>query len=232
MTIKFTRRSLIAALILLIVAIIYSVIFFVVPFPKISGTAFYITYGCTLFSLMLSLLIFVIAFGGDKDLSTRIFGVPIIYAAYSLVIAQALFDVVVMWVGSFVVFKPWITIIVETLLIGISLIVLILRVSYRNMIVENDAKNLSKESFIKELRIEIDSIVRENRDEMLTKELHKLQDLIKYTTPVSNNSVLQIENDIIDLINELRNSKETNNSLLLIEKISNSIKERKMRLQK
>ena len=231
MTIKFTKRSLVAAIVLAIVAIIYSVIFFVVPFPEISNAAFYITYGCTLFSLVLSLVIFVIAFGGEKPLSTRILSVPIIYVAYSLVIAQVLFDITVMWIGSFVEFKPWIAVIIETILIGISLIALILRVSYRNMIVKNDTKDISKESFIKELRIEIDSIVNENKDELIIKDLHKLQDLIKYTTPVSNNSVVQIENDIIDLVNELRNSRETDNSRILIERISNLIKERKIRLQ-
>lgn len=231
MTIKFTKRSLVAAVVLAIVAIIYSVIFFVVPFPKTSNTAFYITYGCTLFSLALSLVIFVIAFGGEKPLSTRILSVPIIYVAYSLVIAQVLFDVTVMWIGSFVEFKPWIAVVVETIFIGISLIALILRVSYRNMIVKSDEKEVSKESFIKELRIEIDAIVNENKDELIAKDLHKLQDLIKYTTPVSNNSVVQIENDIIDLVNELRNSKETDKSRTLIEQITNLIKERKIRLQ-
>lgn len=231
MTIKFNKRSLVAAVVLAIVAIIYSVIFFILPLPEISKTAFYITYGCTLFSLVLSLIIFVIAFGGEKQLKTRILSVPIIYVAYSLVILQLLLDVIVMWIGSLMEFKPWVLIIIETLIIGISLIALIIRVSYRNMIVENDKKDISKESFIKELRIEIDTIVNENKDELITKDLHKLQDLIKYTTPVSNNSVVQIENDIIDLVNELRNSKETDKSRILIEQIANLIKERKIRLQ-
>lgn len=232
MTIKFTKRSLIAALILFIVAVIYNVIFFVVPFPEVSNTSFYITYGCTLFSLVLALFIFVLAFGGNKDLKTRILGVPIIYVSYSLILAQLLFDIIVMWVGSFVEFKPWIVIIIETLLIGVSLITLIIRVSYRNMIVENDNKDVSKETFIKELRVRIDTIVNENKDELITKELHKLQDLIRCTTPVSNSEVVQIENDIVGLINELRNTNETDKSLSLIEKITNLIKERKMRLQK
>lgn len=231
MTIKFNKRTLVAAAVLAIIAIIYNVIFFVVPFPDMSKAARFITYGCTMFSFVLALIIFAIAFGGEKPLSVRILSVPIIYVAYSLAIAQSIFDIIVMWWGSFLEFKPWVAIVVETILIGASLIALILKVAYRNMIVENEKKDVSKESFIQELRVEVDAIVNENKDELLSKDLHKLQDYIKYTTPVSNNSVVQLENEIIDLINELRSSKETEKSRDLIEKITNLLKERKIRLQ-
>lgn len=231
MAIKFNKRFLITFLVVLIIAIIYNVIFFLIPLPDISKTAYYITYVCTMFSLLLFLVIFGIAFGENKNLKTRIFGVPIICVTYSFAIAQFLFDAIVMYAGTFLEFKVWICAIVEVIIIGVSLISLILRVTYRNMINNNDTKDKDKEAFIKELRIEIGTIVDENKDELISNDLHKLQELIKYTSPVSNNDVVQIENEIIDLINELRQSTSSDKSLELIKKITNLIRERKLRLQ-
>lgn len=232
MTISVNKRSLVSTIILLILAALYSVVFFVVPFTKQNNTAFYLAYGATILMFLVAIIIFIIAFGGCKDLKTRVFGIPLARISLAILILQTLIDAAVIACGVFYFIPNWAVIVVEIALIAFTLIGIIIRSVYRETINNNDEKQESKEAFIKELRIEIDMLVRENKNEALQAPLHKLQDLIKYTTPVSSNEVVSIENDIIESMNDLHNSENVDQTIETIDKIITLLNERKARLQK
>ena len=90
-----------------------------------------------------------------------------------------------MGVGNWYEVYYWIPLIVEVILFGLSIIAVTIRNEYRNFIDTIDEKDVKKKEFIKELRVEVDSLVRANKIEALKPELEKLAETVKFTDPVS-----------------------------------------------
>ena len=229
--VKVGKRGIVTALILLVILVVYNVLYFVIPFDRShSNGAFWVSYGFTMF---LILFMAVVVFLGirDKEMKSRVFGVPIIYLGYSTLIAQFVIDAVIMSIGNFFEIKTWIPVVVETLLLGFFFISLIARTAYKDTIKKIDAQEY-RESYIKELRVQLEVLVGLATDEEVKKELNKLFETVKYTDPVSNKEVVDIEDEISKKVEDLRSAIKDGKkaeSLALIREIDSLVKERKLR---
>ena len=234
MTIKLGKKTLITLLILLIVAAIYNVVYFVVPWKReLSNAAFWVTYGCTWLALVFAGIVTAIAFG-KKDLKSRVFGIPIFYVGYCVVILQLVIDFVVMGVGSWYVIKYWIPLIIEVLVYGIAAISIIARTAYRDSIDQMETKAEQKKAFIKEFRIELDVLVSSNKIDSIKPELDTLAEKVRYTDPVSSSAVTEVEDQIVnefELLQKAISDGEADKAKNLISKVSNLLDERKARLK-
>ena len=234
MTIKLGKKTLITLLILLIVAAIYNVVYFAVPWKReLSNAAFWVTYGCTWLALVFAGIVTAIAFG-KKDLKSRVFGIPIFYVGYCVVILQLVIDFVVMGVGSWYEIKYWIPLIIEVLVYGIAAISVIARTAYRDSIDQMETKAEQKKAFIKEFRIELDVLVSSNKIDSIKPELDTLAEKVRYTDPVSSSAVTEVEDQIVnefELLQKAISDGEADKTKNLISKISNLLDERKARLK-
>ena len=75
----------------------------------------------------------------------------------------------------------------------------------------NDAKEV-KESYIKELRIELDVVAKTNTIPELNKDLERLAEKAKYADPVSTQSVVAIEDEISDRVIDLKSALRDGNA--------------------
>ena len=234
MTIKLGKKTLITLLVLVIIAAIYNVIYFAVPWKReLSNAAFWVTYGCTWLALVFAGVVTAIAFG-KKDLKSRVFGIPIFYVGYSLVILQLVIDFVVMGVGSWYEIKYWIPLIVEVLVFGVGAISVIARTAYRDEIDKMEAKAEPKKAFIKEFRIEVDTLVASNGIDAIKPDLETLAEKVRYTDPVSSSAVTEVEDQIVnefELLQKAINNGEVDKARNQISKVSNLLDERKARLK-
>ena len=233
MKFKVEKRGIVTALVLLVLLVAYNVLYFVIPFNRdLSNAAYWITYGLTTF-LVVFMGVLVYLGIGAKQLKSRVFGLPILALGYSALVAQVIIDVLVMVVGNFVEFKSWIVVILETLLLVFFFISLIARTAYKDTIDKLD-KAEAKETFIKELRINVEVLAGSCSDEKVAKPLAKLLDDLKYADPVSNEAVVEIEDQINDSFANLKEALAASNSdaaIAEINKINSLINERKLRLK-
>jgi len=229
----FGRKSLVTCMTSLIVLVAYNILYFVIPFNRdLSKAAFWITYGITTFLILFNLLTVYLGIG-DKQLRSRVFGVPIVQFGIRVTITQIIIDVLVMSIGNRVAIPYWIIVVIEVLLLSIFFISLIAQKAYKDTIIGMDAKE-DNELFIKNFRIELDSILHlVISDAELKNNLRKLYETARYTTPVSKKCVYELEEDISykvavlkDAVKSADNIKATN----LIGEITNLLRERKARL--
>ena len=234
MTIKLGKKTLIVLIILAVIAAIYNVIYFAVPFNRaLSNAAFWITYGCTWAALVFAGVTVAIAFN-KKELKSKIFGIPVHCVGYTLVLFQLLIDGVVMGVGNWYEVYYWIPLIVEVILFGLSIVAVTIRNEYRNFIDKIDEKDVKKKEFIKELRVEVDSLLRANKVEALKPELEKLAETVRFTDPVSHSDVIDVEDQIVTEFETLQKAVadgEADKARTQVEKILNLLDERKARLK-
>lgn len=231
--IKIGKKGIITGLILLILLAVYNVLYFAIPFDRShSNGAFWLTYGFTTFFIIFMAVVVFIGFH-DKDIKSRVMGIPVIYLGYSILCIQFVIDAVVMGVGNFFEIKTWIPVIVEVLLLAFFLISLIARTAYKDTIAKIDSQKQRK-AYITELRIQLESMLNSVTNEEVKKELEKLCETVKYTDPVSYKEVEDIEDEISNNVEKLKvvigdgDSVKVNE---LIKSISNLVNERKLRLK-
>lgn len=228
--IKVDKRGIVTGLILLILLIVYNCLYFIIPFNRdYSNGAFWVTYGFTTF-LILFMGVVVFLGIGDKKLKSRVFGIPILYLGYSTLMCQFLIDGVVMGVGNFFAIKTWIPTIIEILLISFFFISLIVRTAYKDTIKKIDAQEY-KESYIKQLRVDLGRLLAKADEEEVKIKLSKLYETVKYTDPVSNKAVVEIEDEISRQVSKLEEALlngDKDNSLALIKQIVDLVNERKL----
>lgn len=231
LTINIKKSGLITGLIILILLGVYNVLFFVIPFDfSKSAGAFWTSYGATTFLVLFMAVVVALGMAGT-ELKSKVFGLPIIKLGYSVLVAQLLIDLVTMSVGNFYQVPAWIVVIVEVILLAFFFVSLIARVAYKDTINKIDAKEY-KESFIKELRIEMQSLYNSVKNENVKRNLNTLVELVRYTDPVSTKDVEPIEDEIVNKVAELKSEIENEEKAnALISSITNLIKERKMRLK-
>lgn len=202
MTINIGKKAGITLAIIGLIAVVYNVIFFVVPWNNgMSVAATWITYGCTWLALIFGGVVTAVAFN-KKELKSRIFGIPVHCVGYTVLLFQLLIDGVVMGVGHWFEIAFWIPTIVEVLLFALATITVIVRAANRDFIDTIDKKEV-KEAYIKQLRIEVDSLVEANTIDAIKVDLVKLAETVRYTDPVSHKDVEDTEDQITVAFEEL-----------------------------
>ena len=202
MTINIGKKAGITLAIIAILAVVYNVIFYVVPWNNgMSVAATWITYGCTWLALIFGGVVTAVAFN-KKELKSRIFGIPVHCVGYTVLLIQLLIDGVVMGVGHWYEIAFWIPTIAEVLLFALATIMVIARAANRDFIDSIDKKEV-KEAYIRQLRVEVDSLVEANTLEALNADLTKLAETVRYTDPVSHKDVEDTEDQITVAFEEL-----------------------------
>ena len=230
---RVTKRGVVTGLILLILLAMYNVLYFVIPFDRShSNGAFWVTYGVTSFLIVFMAVVMFIGFH-DKNLKSRIFGVPIVYLGFSTLITQFVIDAVVMAVGNFFEIWTWIPVVVEVLLVGFFIISLILRTAYKDTIKKIDAQ-VEKKTYIKDLRVQLDALVEVNKIDTVKAELEKLAETVRYADPVSSKHSVETEDQItvaFETLSKAINSGDAEKAAVSIAKMNRLLNERKALLK-
>lgn len=233
MEIKFivNKRAVVTSLILAVVLAVYNVLYFVIPFNRtLSAGSYWTTYGVTIFLIFFMVVVVFIGIG-DKKAKSRIFGVPIIRLGYSIVVTQFVIDIAVMTSGNWIEIPVWITVVIETLLLGAFFISLIKKTAYKDTIKKVDAKEY-KEVYIRDLRIDLETVCNMVEEPTIKKQLEKLYETAKYTDPVSSREVVEIEDQIsakVEKLKKLIASENYQEVKIVANEIEGLLKERKLR---
>lgn len=186
-------------LILGIVFVLFNVIAFAVPTDKTS--VFWITYAFTVISIVAQIFIWNLAFSKAETLKSKFLGLPIIYVGIVYLVIQLITFGVFL---ALPLIANWIPIIACAIILGISCICLITTEVGGEEIARIEAKVQRKVSAIKGLQTEVELIAQAQTDAAAKEVLEALVEKFKYSDPMSDESLSQIEDEISEKVTALK----------------------------
>ena len=194
---KNTARGIFTLMILLAV---FSVIAFVIPFPK--NTVFWIAYACGLFAILFQLYIFRSSFGKADDARSRFYGFPIARLGICYMFVQLVVSIAEIALSKFL--PTWVVILINALILAVALIGCITTETMRDEIAAQDVKLRKSVLNMRELQSLTAALVNQSEDAELTKSLQKVADEFRYSDPLTSDKTSALEEDMRSRIGDLQ----------------------------
>lgn len=193
---KEAKRGIVLLAILLAV---FSVIAFVIPFPK--NTVFWIAYLCGVFAILFQLYIFKSSFG-KADARSRFYGFPIARLGIYYLVVQLIASVAEIALSKFL--PTWVVILINVLILAFALSGCITAETMRDEIAAQDVKLKKSVSSMRELQSLTASLVNQTSDAELKKSLQKVADEFRYSDPLTSDKTSALEEDMHSQIGDLQ----------------------------
>ncbi|MBQ8202979.1 MAG: hypothetical protein IJZ75_01695 [Clostridia bacterium] len=188
--------------VLAIAFVLLNVIAFAVPTAKTA--TFWIAYVFTAVAFASQIAIWQFAFNDADTLKSKFLGIPLISVGITYLIVQIIAFAVFM---TLPLTASWIAIVVCALILGISAICLIGTETGREEINRVEEKVEKKVFYIKSLQVDIEMLVSTETDADIKAELTKLAEKIRFSDPMSNEALADLEAEIADKIKELKTAE-------------------------
>ena len=196
------KNSVIAYAVLTIAFVLFNVIAFAVPTAKTA--TFWIAYAFTVIAFASQIAIWKVAFNGTNTLKSKFLGIPLIPVGIAYWIIQIIAFVVFM---ALPLTASWIAVVVCALILGISAICLIGTETGREEINRVEEKVEKKVFYIKSLQIDIEMLASAERDADTKAALTKLAEKIRFSDPMSNEALAELETEISAKVKELKTAE-------------------------
>ena len=184
-----------------VVAIVYAVCFFVIPFEKNPVTWSAFAFGCV--AIIAGAIAGLVSFDNQKEVKSKIYGFPIFRLGYYYTIVQLLLSIIFAVAGSFIEIPVWIVVVSGIVLLGVFIIGVVSIDRVREAVEYQDVNDAVKTKSMETFKVDIDSLVRKSPDENVRKTMEKLSEDFKYSDPVSSDDTKEIEEMIKEKLREL-----------------------------
>ncbi|MCR5307894.1 MAG: hypothetical protein K6E24_02740 [bacterium] len=182
--------------IMAIIAIMFTVLAFVIPFEKKSYATFIVSYVGVLVALAVQCYVGVLVFKKSTSLRSKVYGIPVIRVSIIYLILQMITSVVLMITNAFVLVPVFIPAIILVLLTGFAAIGVLITVGAKSIIESIEKEEKQKTAFMNNFKIEVESLENKTSDSDFNKDIHKFVEKVKYSDPMSANELVDIENEI------------------------------------
>ena len=190
-------------LILGILFILGSVIAFAVPTSK--TTAFWISYAFTVLAFAAQLIIWKVALGCSESLKSKFLGFPVVHIGIVYLVVQIIAFIVFLSIPTLPI---WSAVVVCAVVAGVSAVCMIASDVGRSEIERVSVKVREKAFYIKQLQTEVELLAGAETDAATKSELAHLAEKIRYSDPMSDEQVANIEDRITAKIAELKSSTD------------------------
>lgn len=190
-------------LILGILFTLVSIIAFAVPTAKTA--AFWISYVFTVIAFAAQIVIWKSALGRAESLKSKFLGFPVIHIGIVYLIVQIIALAVFLLIPTLPI---WSAVVACALVAGVSAVCMIASDIGRSEIERVSAKVREKTFYIKQLQTEVELLAGAETDAATKSELAQLAEKIRYSDPMSDEQIADIENRITAKIAELKSSTE------------------------
>lgn len=151
-----------------------------------------------------------IVIGNKTTLAWKFLGFPILYVSFFYLFVQIINFVVLINISTITAEIVWL---VNLLILAFAAICLIAAYFGRGTVADIDTEIAKKTSFCNLVLLEVEIINLRITDPELKKEVSKLIETIKYSDPVSNENLLDIEKEIKKMIFNLKDVIATNKEI-------------------
>lgn len=186
-----------------IILLLLSVIAFAIPTEK-TGT-FWIAYVFTIISAVAQIAIWKNALGKENTLKSKFLGLPIVYIGIVYLVAQIVAFAVFTAVPTLPIWSP---LVVCAAILGIFAIFMIVGEAGRGEIERVEAKVQKKVFFIKELQVDVELLIERETDTEIRAALQQLAEKIRFSDPMSDNTVADIESTIAAKVFKLKTQSD------------------------
>lgn len=195
-----------------------SIIAFAVPTAKTA--TFWIAYVFTAAAFAAQIGIWKTAFGKEETLKNKSLGFPVVHIG----IVYAVIQVIALAVFMFVPTLPaWSAIVVCSVIAGISAVCMISADAGRNEIERVEEKVQKKAFYIRELQADIELLADNESDAAVKAALTQLAEKIRFSDPMSNEQLADLEDKISTKLAELKN---TSSKLEIMTELNSLLDER------
>lgn len=195
-----------------------SIVAFAVPTAKTS--TFWIAYVFTVAAFAAQIGIWKTALGKEETLKSKFLGFPVVHIG----IVYAAIQVIAFAVFMFVPTLPaWSAIVVCSVIASVSAVCMISADAGRNEIERVEAKVQKNVFYIRELQADIELLADNESDAAVKTALTQLAEKIRYSDPMSNEQLADLENKISTKVAEL---KTASSKLEIITELNSLLDER------
>lgn len=201
--------------------VVFNIVVFITPIPL--TPTFWIAYVFTSISFFLMIAISYKVISSQQPLKSKFLNLSLIQISYSYFITQLIVGVVLFALTAFGydrqnLLVPIVGFVASTTLLGFTVSKLSFTKLGINEVERVENKVKEKVDFIKEKQLIIDQLVSEVDDKELKKALSSLSEMIRFSDPMSNESVTGLESTINDKISNLSlNVKKFSSEIVLEE---------------
>lgn len=213
-----SRNKKLSYVILAIVFIVVSIVVFVLPTEKTAS--FWVTYAFTCIAFAVQIYIWNVGIKDNAPLKSKFLGIPIIRVGYVYLIVQ-LIALLVFLICPFISVR--IAVIACVLICGISAVCMITADVGSEIVSSIDEKVKTKVTYIRELQVDVEMAAERESDPLIKQKLLGLAEKIRYSDPVSSDSLSEIEHRIMDKVRLL---SDTDNKAAEVDEIELLLLER------
>ena len=186
-----------------IIFALISIIAFVVPTMKTA--TFWIAYVFTAIAIVAQIVIWKNALGKEDTLKSKFLGLPVVHVGIVYLVVQIVAFAVFVAVPALPI---WSAIVACAAILGFSVIFMIAGEAGRGEIERVEAKVRKKVFFIKELQADVELLIDREADAEIKTALQQLAEKIRFSDPMSNNTLAEIESAIADRVTELKTGSD------------------------
>lgn len=213
-------------LILGILFILVSVIAFAVPTAK--TTAFWISYAFTVLAFAAQLTIWNAALGRSESLKSKFLGFPVVHIGIVYLVVQIIAFIVFLSISTLPI---WSAVVACAVVAGVSAVCMIASDVGRGEIERVSAKVREKTFYIKQLQADVELLASAETDTTTKSALMQLAEKIRYSDPMSDGQLADIEDRITEKIAELKASADKAKIINEINSLSDE-RNRKIKIMK
>ena len=176
-----------------------SIIAFAVPTSKTA--TFWVAYVFTAAAFAAQIGIWKTALGKEETLKSKFLGFPVVHIGIVYAVIQVIAFAVFMFVPTL---PAWSAIVVCSIITGVSAVCMISAGAGRNEIERVEAKVRKKVFYIRELQADIELLADNESDVTVKTALTQLAEKIRFSDPMSNEQLADLENKISTKVAELK----------------------------
>ncbi len=204
-------------IVLAILAVVYHVVIFALPFPK--TPVFFLSWIFTVAALAAQVYVIRTAFFRGEGVKSKFYGFPIVRIGVMYLLAQIVLGLVFMALGAILPF--WIPLVLFVVLIGAAAIGLVAADAVREEIERQDIRQERNTEPMRKFRARVNMLVRENPIPEASQALEHLAESFRFSDPVSSEELLEIEDRLAEDLAQLQDAMallKTNEALELCRK--------------
>ena len=186
-----------------ILFVLVSVIAFTVPAAKTA--AFWISYVFTVIAFAAQIAIWKAALGRAESLKSKFLGFPVVHIGMVYLVVQIIAFAVFLFAPALPV---WSAIVAGAVIVGSSAICMIAADVGRSEIAQVSAKAREGTFYIKQLQTDIESLADTETNAETKTALKQLAEKIRFSDPVRDAQITDIENRITAKISELKSATD------------------------
>lgn len=192
------KNYVLLATIFFILAIVYNFIVFAAIETK--EAAFWIAYGFTMISFIIMVISFISMLKQKTNQNGTFFNMPIMAVSVIYFLIQLMSGFIFMiWSNINITISS----VVQSIFLAVALIIIFAMQIGTNNQLSIEHKASSKILYLRNLEIGINKAIILSEDECIKKSLKNLAEIVRYSDPVSNETLTGVETDIANSINHL-----------------------------